>query len=224
MPNFLLPPITDFEAYNKNTKEQYEALGRFIAAFEMMVYEARECSIHLLTTAASQGRLTHVAFHHPVMTAKPLFEIFRALVVESLNLPQQIILPKDKDIFLGVLKTIATEYFALSNMRNSLLHGTWFIGYSTEQDPNSDYFLLSRLKPTGAGLETDDDVPRHAHELLALKDRCEDTRTWISNVEFCVPRLNGFSDKVSDRFSFKDGKWQIRIAGGPPETLPRKSL
>ena len=28
MPTLPLPPITDFEAYNKNTEKQYEALAR----------------------------------------------------------------------------------------------------------------------------------------------------------------------------------------------------
>ena len=36
MPRIPLPPITDFDAYNKNTKEQYEALGQFVVAFERM--------------------------------------------------------------------------------------------------------------------------------------------------------------------------------------------
>ena len=34
----LPPPKTDEEAYARNTKEQYEALGRFVEAFEFMVY------------------------------------------------------------------------------------------------------------------------------------------------------------------------------------------
>jgi hypothetical protein len=36
-----LPPITNFDAYNKNTAEQYAALGRFVVAFEAMVNETR---------------------------------------------------------------------------------------------------------------------------------------------------------------------------------------
>jgi hypothetical protein len=40
MPRLPMPP-TDKKAYSKNTKEQYEALGRFVEAFELMVDEIR---------------------------------------------------------------------------------------------------------------------------------------------------------------------------------------
>ena len=35
-------PDTDEDAYAKNTKEQYEALGRFVEAFEEMIEEIVE--------------------------------------------------------------------------------------------------------------------------------------------------------------------------------------
>jgi hypothetical protein len=173
-----LPPIGNVDAYNTNTKEQYEALGRFVVAFEAMVNETRDCSINLLRTDHISSVLVDVAFHHPVLTANPLFEIFRALISEFLNLPGMALEAKEKQIFMGVLKTIATEYNTLTNIRNTLLHGTWHIGYNTYEDPNSDTFELRKYRPTGGGLEKET-VPTRADQLLTLKDRCEDTRTWI---------------------------------------------
>jgi hypothetical protein len=219
MPSIRLPPITDFEAYNKNTQAQYEALGRFIVAFELMVNEARDCALNLLDTEA----LAEIAFHHPALTAKPVFEIFRALVAEFMIADAPDISPQAKDAFNGVFSTIAKEYFELTNIRNVLIHGTWHIGYSTAEDPNSENFFLSKYQPTKKGLERHD-VPKHAFELLALKDRCEDARNWISHLHYCVPRLDRPSEPISERFFFKDGKWQL--SHGPdiaPETLPRKS-
>jgi hypothetical protein len=35
----------------------------------------------------------------------------------------------DRDVFLGVMSTIADEYNTLVNKRNNLLHATWFIGF-----------------------------------------------------------------------------------------------
>jgi hypothetical protein len=223
MPRLPLPPITNFEAYNRNTKEQYEALGRFVAAFEAMVNETRNCSINLLQTDDAISVLADVTFHHPALTAKPLFEIFRALIIEFLNLPDIAVTPEEQKIFRAVLRTIATEYFELTNIRNTLLHGTWHIGYRTHEDPNSETFFLHKFKPTSGGLERED-VPTRAFQLLTLKDRCEDTRNWISFVHACVPRPNRPHDPVGDRFLFKDGKWRLSLgADAEPETLPRKS-
>jgi hypothetical protein len=223
MPHLPLPPITDFEAYNQNTKQQYEALGRFVVAFESMVNEARNCSINLLESGKISA-LVDVPFHHPALTAKPLFEIFRALVIDYLRLFCADASEKELNAFRGVLKTIATEYNTLTDVRNTLLHGTWFVGYSDKDDPNAETFILNKLKPTKEGLEREQDVPKHAHELLALKDRCEDTRNWISHIHFCVPRVDSPYDRIGERFFFIDGAWQFRWGADTlPETLPRIS-
>ena len=219
MPQILLPQITDFEAHNKNTKEQYAALGQFVVAFEMMVNEARTCAMNLLDGNA----LSDIPFHHPVMTAKPIFEIFRALAVEYLTRLTLNVPIKERDGFNGVLAVIASEYFELASMRNTLLHGTWFVGWPRDEDPNSETFILSKFKPTKKGLEQED-VPKYAFELLALKDRCEDVRTWISSLHFCIPRKDAPHQPFSERFAFIDGKWQFRVAADMPfETLPRRS-
>lgn len=50
MPRIPMPP-TNAEAYKKNTKEQYEALGRFIEAFEAMVNGCLPLSDYATTVA-----------------------------------------------------------------------------------------------------------------------------------------------------------------------------
>jgi hypothetical protein len=220
MPQFPL----SFEAYNKNTKEQYEALGRFVVAFEAMVNETRNCSIALLRTEHASSTLVDVALHHQALTANPLFEIFRTLIIEFLSLPDFSVSAEDRNIFDNVLRTIASEYSALTSIRNTLLHGTWYIGYSTNEDPNSETFYLRKFKATSGGLEKEKDAPSRAFDLLALKDRCEAARNWICLVHACVPRPNRPHDPVGDRFVFKDGKWCLRLGVDvEPETLPRKS-
>jgi hypothetical protein len=216
-------PIKDFGSYNANTKEQYEALGRFVEAFEAMVNETRNCSINLLQTDHRNSVLVDVAFHHSALTAKPLFEIFRALIIEFLNLPDITVTPEDREIFRGVLKTIASEYDDLTTIRNTLLHGTWRIGYSTNKEPNSETFFLDKFKLTRDGLKREE-VPNTASQLLNLKDRCEDTRNWIASIHACVPHPDRAHDRVAERFIRKKGEWHLSLnADTETETLPKKS-
>ena len=136
----------------------YEALGRFVESFEGMVHEARSISIRLLAQETYHTDLVGVALHHQVFTAKPIFEIWRALIIEIVNIAVGAhekrkepgfshfapvvdesgtpidISPSDREIFFGVLKTIGKEYQELANIRNGLLHGTWWIG-----DPAGDF-------------------------------------------------------------------------------------
>jgi hypothetical protein len=81
MPN--LP--RDDEAYQKNTKEQYEMLGRFVEAFELMVNEVREICIFLAARDVRNAALVETILHHQALSAKPLIDILRALVAEVLN-------------------------------------------------------------------------------------------------------------------------------------------
>lgn len=222
MPRIPFPTLTDFETYNQNTKGQYEALGRFLVAFETMVNEVRENAVFLLRHEGETAVLANIAFHHPALTAKPLFEIFRAIIIEYLSLPNINASVQVKDTFRGVFKTIATEYFLLVNTRNTLVHGTWQIGYTSDFDPNADNFELYKYQPTSAGLERQD-APKHAFELLALKDRCEDTKSWISHLHGCVPDTPLYRGLITDTFVNKNSAWHLKIIdGGPTETLPRK--
>ena len=69
--------------FDKNTKEQYEELGRFVEAFEAMVSEARNTTILILAgLELSQQTFVSVAMHHQALTSKPLFEIMRTLIAE----------------------------------------------------------------------------------------------------------------------------------------------
>jgi hypothetical protein len=55
------------DAYAKNTKEQYEALGRFIEAFEMMVERTRSNCVELLERGKSHKELVTIALHHAAL-------------------------------------------------------------------------------------------------------------------------------------------------------------
>jgi hypothetical protein len=140
----------------------YEALGRFVEAFEGMVHETRSISIRLLSDEKDTFHrdLIEIAVHHQSLTAKPIFEIFRATIIEIVNASikaQEIggsypmpradsfgnpinFSPSDREMFLGVMKTIADEYLALVNMRNNLLHGAWFVGYAASSNTLADEF------------------------------------------------------------------------------------
>src|SRR5690242_9753533 len=122
-------------AYQRNVKEQYEALGRFVEAFEAMASEVREGVIEFLSRDGRHRWLIATALHHQNLTAKPLFDILRAAMMEIINdalaeasqpfKPTALSAPplrlsrdgkplnipiKDRDSFSGVLNTIAAEF------------------------------------------------------------------------------------------------------------------
>jgi hypothetical protein len=218
MPYLRMPPTID-DAYNANTKAQYEALGRFVEAFEAMVNETRSASISILSRASAHANLLDVVFHHSALSAKPLFEIMRALVADFLKQPSLKVAIKDRDTFFGVMADIATEYSHLANTRNSLLHGTWYVGFISYDNPNADNFILNKYKPTKGGLSKEESLPTDAFELLALTDRCRKTRNWIAFVQSCLP-LSYQHDIIAETFQFMNGRWHLTFKDTTSETLP----
>jgi hypothetical protein len=207
MPKLPMPPTND-EAYRKNTKEQYEALGRFVEKFELMVYEVREVCIDRICSgigSIERKQLVEISFHHQAMTAKPLYDIMRAIIAEIVNKPTS---PHHADAanFKSLLGHIEGEYNHLFQKRNELLHGTWFIGFVSHSDPDAEAFFLRKYKTSADGLVAAKELPKNAAELLALKDRCDVLRTWIGQVDSCLRD----ADPLSEYFKYEDKTWFFR--------------
>jgi hypothetical protein len=212
-------PKTDEEAYAKNTKEQYEALGRFVEAFEMMVHEVREVCIERICGgigSSERERLVEIAFHHQAMSAKPLFDIMRAILAEIVNVPTNRHY-EDRAHFKSLLGRIEGEYNHLYNKRNELLHGTWFVGYVGVDDPDASEFFVSKYKTTSDGLVHISDLPKNATELLDLAKACDDVREWVGYVDSCL-RDNL---KITDLFGKRDKEWAL-VVYKDAKTLPKR--
>jgi hypothetical protein len=250
MPRIPLPP-TDEAQLAKNKKEQYEALGKFVEAFELMVDEVRaiciEC-IHMTVCEPKfikpdwqdwkqfheqerrQKTLIEIPFHSSGMTAKPLFDIMRAIIAEIANVKESSHYA-NRETYKELLAHIEKEYGALFWKRNELLHGTWLIGYVDEDDPNSSQFQVRKYKITADGLARISELPKNANELLTLTMRCNDTRDWLGTLGYCladVPSSLGeffkFVKKQTTRKPKKtDGEWQLFLTeNSAGTTLPKK--
>ena len=152
--------------FDKNTKEQYEELGRFVEAFEAMVSEARNTTILILAgLELSQQTFVSVAMHHQALTSKPLFEIMRTLIAEvckdKMARKKYKIDDDAQKIFLGVLDTITTEYMDLANKRNNLLHGTWYVGYTGPEDLEAKSFTSVRWRTVRTDSRTSHSQKQH---------------------------------------------------------------
>jgi hypothetical protein len=207
-------------AYDQNRKEQYAALGRFVEAFEALVNEAREgCLEIMLGGGLAKIHHAEIVFHHQAMTAKPLFEILRAMIAEIIKDPNA---PEyaEREAFGQVLKQINKEYMNLANKRNNLLHGTWFIGYSSPDDPDSKTFQIRKFRSGHYGLKQLE-LPAEAAELDALTIRCIAARDWLSLLCACLGGTKA-TFSVRERFYQADGKPRI-LNAAPSSPVGTKS-
>jgi hypothetical protein len=225
---FVMPTMRESgepeSAVDKNTKEQYEALGRFIVAFEEMVNDVRElCTFILGGFDLNLQKFVSVALHHQSLTAKPLLEILRALIAEVLQVETEREKYKMDDesrsIIIGVLGPINNEYNHLTNLRNELVHGTWFVGFGGARDRESKEFFVRKLRAKASGL-IQSELPKTASQLNALTQRCQNVHFWMLSLTtaFLVDD-GGESVKTNFWYNKEQGKWSIRTSTGD-ETLP----
>lgn len=231
-------PDTDEDAYAKNTKEQYEALGRFVEAFEEMIEEIRGISVGCIRRFVAKVEtikpdnlsweewqddlirkmlLVEIPFHHTGASAKPLFDTMKALIAEVVNAPRSPYYA-ERETYKSLVAHIEKEFGSLSWKRNDLLHGTWRVGYVGDDDPHASTFDVRRYKLTGDGVKRAP-MPKNASELLKLRDRCEATRNWLAHLDWCFRS----PCPLSTHFKTVGAEWKLFIRpDSVGTTLPEK--
>ncbi|MFC7737654.1 hypothetical protein ACFQX4_17855 [Roseomonas sp. GCM10028921] len=182
--------------------EQHAALGRFVTIFEDTVNLIRTATAGLLSSSRRYEKLVNIALHCSVMTAAPLFQVFRAAVGQIVT-DEEFGFPKrqGQDV-LSVMKQVAAEFEAVQQMRNSLLHGIWEVGWCGEPGSGLAVFSVSKLKPSRTGLSRAE-VPSMPDDLGEGADRCLAVQALIERVVQAVatrpvPELDSLFAWVND--------------------------
>jgi hypothetical protein len=203
----------------RNRAEQFEALGRFVQAFEDMVDEARVLCMDIVSDLGRGSNpdqilhrtALHIIFYHQSITAKPIFELVRAMIGQMLNDEafqiRRGISPEDRFIFLEIVKHANAEYEKLTAIRNDLLHGVWSVGTPWDDESDDAEFFLYKPKSNRDGfIGKRDDLPRSATQLLQLSERCEDVSHWLDVICDCLPMRAKL--KITECFRRNGQHWE----------------
>jgi hypothetical protein len=173
------------EQFEAHTREQFEALGRFVQAFEHVVFAIRSVlSSRLQQESPNMVFFTRMFLNHKSLTAGPLWEMFRAMVYTDVSELRPVD-PSDANKFHDALSKIGKELEAIISARNNIIHGTPFIGWvSSEQD---DFSKMDILKSTvsAKGYKVSD-TPKSAADLNALAERCKGAENAVRVIGFAA--------------------------------------
>lgn len=161
------------ERRQRQTREQFEALGRFVQSFEQMVDAVRRGIILVSGISGFQCDLLQIVLHHQVMTAKPLFDVFRAITSVVMNDPKRRIPEVEFNVMQDLLKQVANRYQDACSRRNDLLHGTWYIGWHCADQEDFSELIIDKRKVSAKGL-SQAELPASTEALNADRKRCED--------------------------------------------------
>lgn len=160
------------QLFEAQTRKQFEALGRFVQAFEHMVFAVRSSiESRLQQESPDMVYFTRMIFHHRALTAWPLWEIFRGMVYTDVS-ELRLISPPDIDIFHSALTKIGHEVEALVSARNNVLHGTPFIGWTSSQQTDFEQMDIFKWGVSAKGW-SELKTPKSAADLTKLVARCQ---------------------------------------------------
>jgi hypothetical protein len=203
------------ETYQKKTDEIFAALGRFVQAFEDMVGAARSGCLMALSSHGCPQKFGNVVLHHQALTAKPMMDIFRAMMVTFLDSQETrsslgIDDVEHKD-FHEILSQLHTEYSDLANKRNNLLHASWFMGHAGEAQPDFFKLLVSKFTPSKSGFKLVDGLPDDVSHISDLTKRCEAAKSFIFALFICAySRDAGINLRTHFYFDPKQNKWMYQ--------------
>jgi len=163
------------DKWQRQTKAQYEALGRFVAAFESLVDKIRSAITYAVGVGGHLASRISIITHHDVMSAKPLFDVLRATVMHRLRTDAPALPEEEKKIIAELLKDFASRYKTLTETRNALLHGTWYIGWASSEATDFSEVEVRKMKVTADGLKNSSDAEliKGIDDLAKLRMECE---------------------------------------------------
>ena len=199
------------ERYARQTKEQFEELGRFVQAFEQLVSRIRtSCLLLLPGRVADDQILLNVVLHHRAFTAQPLFECMRALYAEHVRKLADKISQDEQATITGVLRQAAHDMSFLVERRNALLHGTWHIGFANPADQDFSNPTFMKGKVTGSGLDFNP-VVESADDLRELRKRCDELGSFIFRLIGSFVHPEG--PRVRFNFALERRRWVEVLSG-----------
>jgi len=168
------------EIFKQQTSESFAALGRYIQEFELMVDCIRtQCTSFLGGSVRSQ-----IVFSHHAFTAQPLFDLYRALILNELSNNPAKILPKDQILARDLLNDLTAYIQNSVKVRNDIVHGTWRIGWASVDQTDFRDIAVHKLKlvkdgykivkPVSSASDLDKEIEKikHIHRLLSKLNGC----------------------------------------------------
>jgi hypothetical protein len=194
--------------YDQQTTALYAGLGRFVATFELLV-DTMRTRLLLLWNGDSiyQQRLIRPVLSE--LTAYPIVGVFSATMAEAIKLYVKD--EADKKLASNILGNISTRLQKMVEIRNEMVHGTWLIGFASEQQ--TDFSEAKGFKPknTKNGVEHRD-ITKTKADFDLLVDDCRMLTALVNRIVGVVqmerPVASNFVwDEKSKRVGLERSMW-----------------
>lgn len=144
-----------------------------------------------------QRLLAMVVLNNSSLTAKPLLDIFVAVVAEKLKDTEKY---SSHETSKQILKNINKRFALMHPTRNNLLHGTWSVFSNYDPEAETHPLQVTKWTNSGDGLKLTD-TPKTVAELDEITSECKDIYNLLLNFVLQFPDVASFD--------CQDGKWSV---------------
>lgn len=182
------------------TREIYEAIGRFCVEYENMVHALQlGTEIMLQLKGLSEQKLVKAVTAD--LTAEPLRRMWHSTMLACVS---------TTDFDTKVLSNISSRANKLIALRNDTLHRLWFVGYANESMEDFSTAYTIKHKNSARGVE-DRSRDQTAEELRA-------STQLVIEVTVLIHRVNGsavLGSPLVKNFAMEGGR-AVVLSGGQP--------
>lgn len=197
------------DLFKKQTAEQCEKIGRFVVEFEQACSWLRIGIIFSLhRDGLKTQRLAQILIDNKYMTAAPLIEAYEAIMTQTGV--------REDPIQREVLDQVFKEFRDLIIERNNIVHGEWFIGYTTVDD--QDFSKMAGIKGNpskkeGMGFKH---LPTSVEELSELVERARSLKDLLMVIHGLLTiQASGEGKGKFEKNLIKVGEtWTSKRSGG----------
>lgn len=192
-----LSPEQRARLHRSQTEALYAGLGKFVAAFEMIVFNMRQRLMFMLTKTGLDQQLVSPAFAE--LTAGPLLSVFRATVSTAIS-KSAVYADDEKVAGQAILDNIYNRILTMTQRRNEIVHGTWFIGWASADQ--NDFGEADGFKPknTKSGVKITN-ISRTRADFDLLVDQCNQLSDLVGRLGLIDMGLS-----FTENFTWIEGK------------------
>jgi DNA-binding ferritin-like protein len=187
--------------YEAQTEELYAGLGAFVAAFEQVIHTMRQALVMALSHDGQSQQLIRPAYAE--LTASPLTSTFQATVARMIEFSE--LTDSEKEAGRKILTNVCNQIRTMTEARNEIVHGTWFIGWASESQEDFSLATGFKEKITKQGA-AQTDIGRTRADFDHLVDRCQELRDLVNRIHGVLFLNRPFSTNFiwTDRFASLD--------------------
>jgi hypothetical protein len=147
--------------------------------------------------------------YHQALTASSMMDMLACVIHEMLEAEGDQFPTEERNAVLEVVTEATKRFKILCEIRNNLLHGTWFIGWAPQGAIDFPFTAgtVSKFTPSSRGIEAKDKLPKSLDDLKSYVEDAKTVKQFANGLAMCLTLMRC---PIGKAFAKRTGVWEPR--------------